>query len=339
MPAGAQRSVEEHLLRLESIDTEEVTEADCEAEIARANQLSASDLIYAGVLCLVTESQVESSFLIAAGQIRALTDLSLMPPATSEDLSTQTALYGLIYYYAGGGGADELYRDPIQRDRMLDMIDAWRPVQTADYNPGWDVGTRPDSETYSVMLEQSRAYRRQQLVEYATLIEDDEYFVLHTEINELFAQNGQLIREGTASAERIAELNQQMSERSHELGIASNNFADDIAEDLNHPPSAPSQEEIIVIDYDDEVVRQCTERANRIATMSLSETVRILVTVGSEWGTVFRTDLIGPEEPPNESRFICSAQGSLFETGNSENRPPLPEQLSDRLHSAESRLD
>ena len=104
-PAAAQMAtVEDYIKRVNAIDPKALSAGDCAAQVAKANILNAADLFYAAAVCHAVKKDTESSFLLSAGQVRGSADMAVMTPATKADLGAAAALYGYIYFYAGGPG-------------------------------------------------------------------------------------------------------------------------------------------------------------------------------------------------------------------------------------------
>ena len=66
--------------------------------------------------CAGVEASDDAVFLLLAGQVRALTDMSLLTPDSDADQAAAAELYGALYYKYGGSGPDELFRDADQGD-------------------------------------------------------------------------------------------------------------------------------------------------------------------------------------------------------------------------------
>jgi hypothetical protein len=123
----------------------------------------------------------------------------------------------------------------------------------------------------------------------------------------------------------MSDLQDRMNSRSRALGVDTGPAESDAGfEREEHPPSAPGPGETVVKDSANPAVKQCSEWAEKSALMTASKIVRVSVTTGSKWGVVWRADIASSDTPPEMSRFICSKHGTLHQSGDSMDRPPLP---------------
>jgi hypothetical protein len=324
-PASAQlASVEDHIKRIGSIDPSTLSKSDCAAQLSKANSLNSADLFYASQVCLALHEDAEASFLLAAGQVRGSADMALMSPAAKADLEAAAALYGFIFYYAGGPGDIEVLRAPAARQRLFQLFDGWAPAQDSAYSPGWNVGKRPDEAAYRQALSEIKASRRQQLEELSRLVSDREYYALQRRFDDLQKRTSGRYVEGTPEAKLSSDLQQRMARRAQALGVDHEVPQADAGTERRSPPSGPGKDETVVAASDDPAAKQCSDYAENLARMSLSKIVRVVMTTGSEWGLVWRADIANSDTPPEMSRFICSQYGTMLESGNGLERPPLP---------------
>jgi len=323
-PAVAQlATVGDYVKRMSSLDPKTLTKADCAAQVAKASSLNAADLFYASSICQAVHYNTEANFLLSVGQVRGSADMALMAPATKRDRDASAALYGFIFYYAGGPGNMDVLRTIPARDNFFALFDSWSPTLDAAYSPGWKVGKRPNDATYRKVLNEIKAGRRLQLGEMALLSSDEEYYRLQLQFEDLQNRTAGKYVEGTSEAKLATDLQQRMDRRAQALGIRSER-ADLNAEERNSPPSAPGKDESVIANSADPVAKQCSDWAENLVLMSLSKIVRVVMTTGSEWGLVWRADLASSDSPPEMSRFICSQHGTMLESGDSMGRPPLP---------------
>ena len=152
----------------------------------------------AASICFAAHRSVEGSFLLVAGQIRSIADMTLMMPASRADSDVVTSLYGLIYFQAGGPGDEQVLRTPALREQFFRLLDNWVAEYSANYSPGWNVRRRPDVDVYRQTLAESKAHRRQQLTDTARLLSDETYYSLHRRLEELSEQNTKSVRRGYA---------------------------------------------------------------------------------------------------------------------------------------------
>ena len=325
-PAIAQlRSVEDHIKKVASVDPARVSNADCSASVTRANILNAADLFHGSAVCHTVKKSVEGNFLLAAAQVRAMADLSVMAPAAKEDVEAMAGLYGFIFYYAGGSGDEDVMRNAAARAKLFELFDAWSPTRDSTYLPGWNVGKRPLEAAYQQALNEAKAHRRKQLADLSRLFSDEEYYALHRQVTELQKRNSGGFVEGTADAKLLSDLQDRMTSRARVVGVDTGPAERDAGFDRSkHPPSAPGLGETVVTDSADPAVKQCSEWAEKLALMTASKIVRVAVTTGNKWGVVWRADIASSDTPPEMSRYICSKHGTLHQSGDAMERPPLP---------------
>ncbi|MEO5772557.1 MAG: hypothetical protein ABIQ32_00380 [Sphingomicrobium sp.] len=324
-PAAAQtRTVEDYLHRIGSVNPKTLTVADCTSKVTDANALNAADLFYASAVCKVLNKQVESNFLLIAGQVRGSADMAVMAPVAKADLEAAGALYGFIFYYAGGPGDIEVLRAASTRKQFFRLFDAWSPRYDSAYSPGWNVGVRPDDATYRQALSEVRSGRRSQLNDMSVLYADQQYYALQRQFDDLQKKTSGRYEEGTAPAKLASDLQKRMDERARLLGVGAQRPDTDSGSQKATPPSAPAKNETVVSSSSDPTVKQCEDWANNLARMSLQKIVRVVMTKGSEWGLVWRADLATSDTPPEVSRFICSKHGTMLESGDAPERKPLP---------------
>lgn len=324
-PAAAQTGIVTLMDRLNSVRPEAVTAADCDAQVARAAALNVPDLLYGAWLCYAANRAVEGNFLLNAGQVRSIPDMGLMVPAARADSDVVTSLYGVIYFHLGGPGREEVLRDAASRERFFRLFDGWSADYPADYNPGWNTRRRPDAAAYRAAIAESKAGRRRQLVDIARLYSDEAYYALHRRFQDLQARNPTGFVEGTPDADLSSDLERQMNERSAALGIETGYPADAEASDPGSerfPPHVPARDEVVLAGTADPVAQRCAEIAERFTISADSRIVRVLVTRSPEWGTIWRADLGGGDQPAE--RFTCTSNTSSSGPLGDE-IPPLPE--------------
>lgn len=189
-PAIAQTSASSLAERLKSIDAKKATEADCAVQLAHAATSNGPQLIYGGTICDAVGKAVESSFLLSAGQLRAMIDVLLMPPATQADDQSLIPLYGMLYYGGGVGGVkDEVLREPRERRRFLKLLDEWAPAYSPAYDPGWNARKRPDPAKYRATVAEAKADIRKHLARAIYLLSDDQYYSLNRQFRQLLERN------------------------------------------------------------------------------------------------------------------------------------------------------
>jgi hypothetical protein len=311
-PAEAQITVEGELKRFEAIDAKTVNPADCQAGIAKAAQLNAPDAFHAAMICRAAKMRAEGNFLIAVGHVRALYDMTHMAPATVADRHSMAELYGLIYGFLGGPGDIEVLREPALRARFFALYDAWEPVYSQTYDPGWNAGRRPDAAIYLGTIRQMKVERRSELERLVRLYSDPEYYAADKEMAELSRRNPKGIEVETPDGKRSAALMERMRVRAAALGVGPEPAEAEVRKSKGTPPVVPGKDEKIVASSTDPAVKECVDWGENYAAMSLSTIVRVLITTGSgEWGPVWRADVTDPEERQYGTRLICSKYGTM----------------------------
>lgn len=217
LPAAAQDPVGALLGRLR-VDPATTTEADCRGKIGQAAELNAMGLFHGAAVCNAVRMSVESSFLLTAGQIRAMADMGTMEAASEDDQLGPGALYYLIFFHLGGPGSEEVLRSPADSERLFQMLDNWVPVAEADYDPGWAVGRRPEPEAYQQALAASKLHRRRQLTAISRAYSDPEYYALQREFTAL-QQRVRVFEAGTPDERLASDLQRRMGERARALGL------------------------------------------------------------------------------------------------------------------------
>lgn len=324
-PAAAQTSAGTLPDRLNSVSPEAGTEANCEAQVARAANLNAPELLQGASVCYAADRPVEGNFLLNAGQVRSVADMGLMVPASRADSDVATSLYGVIYFHAGGPGREDVLREAESRDRFFRLFDSWSAGYPADYNPGWNVRRRPDAAAYQAAIAETKAGRRRQLVDIARLYSDETYYSLHHRFQDLQARNPTGFVEGTPDANLSRDLERRMNERSAALGIGGVAPAGAESGDppsMRFPPHIPAREEVVLSGSADPTIGFCADIAERLTIAADSRIVRVLITRSPEWGTIWRADLAGGDHPTE--RFTCTSNTSSSGPLGDE-IPPLPE--------------
>lgn len=184
------------------------TNIACRRAIERSTSLNGGQLFEAAEACAEGGEADDAVFLMLAGQVRALTDMSLLTPDSEGDEAAAGQLYGTLFYKYGGPGPDELFRDADRTTAMLARLRNWRPVFSESYTPGWGYKGPVASERYELMVDHSIRSRLAELRSYGNLLENDRYYAIHRERHELLARNNYQITQGTDDANRIAELQQ-----------------------------------------------------------------------------------------------------------------------------------
>lgn len=186
----------------------DATDIPCTRAIERSTLLNGPQLFRAAEACAREDQSDDAVFLLWAGQVRAMVDIYLLEPRSGADRQAVGELYGAMYYTYGGSGPDELFRDAEKARRMFVRLSAWRPSFSDGYDPGWTYESPVEVGRYMLMVDHSKRSRLAKLETYRNLIQDDRYYAVQTERNEILARNDSRIVEGTEDASRIRELDQ-----------------------------------------------------------------------------------------------------------------------------------
>ena len=206
--AQAQVTIADLAPTIGRIDPATTTRADCDRALAGADAANAPNLFHGSVVCFAANAPDDGTFLLLAGQSRAMTDLSLFEPADEAAKSTAGQLYMLVFFQFGGAGPYETYRDPGAREALFARLTAWRPQLPEGYSPGWTFRKRPDPDAYLGRLGKARDARRGQLESFARLVSDDCYYRLRLQQDEI-ASRGAIVA-GSADDERMQAISKAM---------------------------------------------------------------------------------------------------------------------------------
>jgi hypothetical protein len=334
-PLAAQSGVESLEDRLKSIDGQTWTETDCNSQLAMATAANAPELIYGGRICKAAGKLVESSFLLGAGQIRALSDVRLLPPATQADDQNLLPLYGMLYFGGGTAGVeDEVLRQPAAREEFILLLDNWQPSYSSTYDPGWGVRKRPDVAQYHSTLAELKSEFRQRLDRTIRLVSDDEYYALHRRFVELLENHPHGLAAETPEGKLARELQRRSRERAIALGVEVGPPPPDLddPEDVERhmaeargdfPPHTPDRNETILSASTDPAVEHCLDLAERLAVTAGGSIVRVSISSSPKWGTIWRADIAGADDA---TRFTCTQRTSSSSpmSWGDESIPPSP---------------
>lgn len=336
-PTVAQDSAGTLKQRLEAIDAKALSEVDGFSHLGKAAISNGPDLIFGGRVCELVGNLEESSFLFMAGQLRASTDLLLLPPATQADDQGLIDLYGLLYFGGGVSGIkDEVLREPESRKRFLKSIEEWAPVYEPSYDPGWNARKRPDEAKYRATIAEGKAGLNQYLDRTVRLVSDDQYYAAHRQQMQLLERNRSGIKPETPEGKLFDELQRRKRERAITLGIEVGPSTQDIIEaakskDLvaemreNFPPHSPEKSELVVTASGHSTIERCLDLAERAAVSQGGKIVGGLVTSSDRWGIIWRADIVRGDQDP--TRFTCTettSSSAPLDIGD-EQIPPLPE--------------
>ncbi len=209
--------IENLLERISALRGGEVSAEDCHDQFEKRDVSNGAELFYGYGVCGWAEQDYEATLLLVMGQVRAVTDMELLEPATEVDQQAAALLWGYIFYYFGGLGPDSVYLDPAMHERLVREYEGWVPVVNPDYDPGWGFASFPDPSVYLGKIEHEKARRARTMKLQAILQADRDYRAAHVEFLWLQQQNPHGFVAGTSDYDRSVELQRTMSEISQRL--------------------------------------------------------------------------------------------------------------------------
>ena len=166
-----------------TIASDENVSITCDKAITDSHRLNAHELWQGMSECVETDDLYRATFLLLAGQIRAMTDMTMLKPASDEDEIKIGELYGILYYQVGGSGEPEIYRDMTKSKNLFNKLQDWEPEISESYNPSWNYMSNVDVGQYAKMVVCQKAIRINKLNWYAGLIQNDEYYQASKKLN------------------------------------------------------------------------------------------------------------------------------------------------------------
>ncbi|MBL4787935.1 MAG: hypothetical protein JKY60_02410 [Kordiimonadaceae bacterium] len=198
---------------------EKVTNSQsCDLALQTAPALNSSQLWQGASDCGKSGNKDGATFLLLAGQVRAMTDMSLLRAATDEDEIKVGDLYGRLYSQTGGSGYDDVYRNPVRSLKLFDRLRHWVPSIDDSYNPGWSYKGKVDGPKYDQIAACQNAVRRQKLSWYANLIQNDDYYAANNALKKLRVANPGAVTVGSDLYKQMGVL--QAQKRKATLGIS-----------------------------------------------------------------------------------------------------------------------
>lgn len=289
----------------------------CANVLARTDSANAMDLLRGAASCSFVEREVDGSFLLNIGLVRALVDYEALLPADAAASERQSDLMIILYYQASSVGSDDVLRDAGQRDDLVERMKSWVPYFATDYDPGWAIGEAVASERYHGMIDEVRGYKLEEIDRVARLVNDPEYWALHQERKDVLDRLQAAEKQDPADQARLGEIARLKVARAAKLGdphavamLARPQFAveDSKKPQRSHPDPAVPENAVIVSQDDHAIVQRCRQQAKRDALRSDGTLVAEVVTDEPDLGIVYRADVEdGPEAPfPGVTRHYCS---------------------------------
>ena len=180
----------------------------CESAVKAAAQDNAMALFRGAEACAQDDNETDATFLLVVGQIRALSDMTILQPADDESKLKAGELYRNLYYNYGGMGPDEFYRKSTQVDALVKKVNNTDLTLNSNYDPGWRFRSSSKTDIYPQIIESNRARRIWQINNTANRLQNDEYYALYRAERDLRKRNP-VYKQGTpayAEAERLMAL-------------------------------------------------------------------------------------------------------------------------------------
>ena len=175
----------------------------CAKSVAAASKSNTTQLWLGADICKLAGQLDDSAFLLAAGKIRAATDLNALKAASDQDKLETYDISKRLGASDEFMGEYEVYRDRDRKDRLMQRIGGYQPNLDGDYDPGWDFRGSATAGKYSQMLSCQKALRVQRLEDFIRLINNDEYYAARTEFDEVAALGSRNIKPGSPSARQL----------------------------------------------------------------------------------------------------------------------------------------
>jgi hypothetical protein len=188
----------------------------CANAVRSAATLNGSALFAGATSCAQAERKEDANFLILVGQVRAMSDLTILTPSDEENATRASQLYGQIYYQFGGLGFDDIYRTAAGVSTLEQRVRAVNIAFAPGYDPGWTYRTSSKIDIYDAIVANTREQRLWQMRSMALRLQDDEYYAAHQALGELQRAN-RVFQEGTPASEELQRLNARMEEAARDI--------------------------------------------------------------------------------------------------------------------------
>jgi hypothetical protein len=188
----------------------------CENAIRLAETLNGAALFAGAASCGQVQRKEDANILVLVGQIRALSDLTILTPSDEESTARAGELYTQIYYQYGGLGFDEVYRSAASVSALEQRVRAVSITLAPGYNPGWSYRPSSKVDIYDAIVANTREQRLWQMRSMALRLQDDEYYAAHQALAELQRANP-TFREGTPAYDELGRLNARMEAAARDI--------------------------------------------------------------------------------------------------------------------------
>ncbi len=194
---------------------------NCDAAASRSTSSNALELWNGASSCATSGDMTRATFLLLAGQIRGMTDIAVLNPATDEDKIKIGEFYGVLYYQAGGSGDDELLQDQERTSNLIRELRAWNPALTDTYDPGWAYKSNVDIDYYTNMIACQKEVRIDKLEWYSRLLRNDDYYEAKQDLQKFQSDNPGTMTVGTEEHDTFQEIFARMNSHSSDVPMPS----------------------------------------------------------------------------------------------------------------------
>ncbi|HRK63860.1 MAG TPA: hypothetical protein PLN53_05650 [Terricaulis sp.] len=181
----------------------------CASVVRSAATLNGPSLFVGATSCAQAERAEDTNFLILVGQIRAISDLTILTPSDEANTMRAGQIYAQLYYQFGGLGFDEVYRTAAGVSTLERRVRAVSIVYSAGYDPGWSYRASSKVDIYDAIVVNTREQRLWQMRSMALRLQNDEYYAAHRALTELQRANP-TFQEGTPAYEELGRLDARM---------------------------------------------------------------------------------------------------------------------------------
>jgi hypothetical protein len=195
---------------------QELPPTECSSSPASYGEFDANQLFEAFTVCSQSGDHKIAALLIALGQIRAITDMTILAPINEDEAQKVGKLYGTVYYSFGGLGLDEIFRDPDTVSTIVSSIRSANLDFYAGYDPGWSYKASSKTDIYDQVVLSRKSHRIWQIKNYALTMQNDAFYEAHQAHNKLRLENP-VFKVDTPAYEESLRLRKLMKKASAEI--------------------------------------------------------------------------------------------------------------------------
>ena len=212
---------------------------ECASLSASFDDYNADQLFEAYTACSQSGDHENAALLIALGQIRAITDLTLLTPVNEDAAQKVGKLYSSVYYTFGGLGFEEIYRDVDTVSAIVSSIQNTNLEFYAGYDPGWRYKASSKTDIYDQVISSRKGHRIWQIRNYALVMQNEAYYEAHQAHNRLQRENPVFKVDTPAYEEslRLRKIMQKASAKIEKLPVPADTMP---YRRLNEPDAAAS---------------------------------------------------------------------------------------------------